>query len=639
MASPSTLKTEALVRFLASKGESGQLVLQTGLTMPLVERRLYYRDAAAHFHRLRSEAHAYRWLPVDIRTFVESSYFLNQRNVIYPKVMEHLKELNSGKYVEAVLTGSIGTGKTTVALFTTAYQLYWLSCYHDPHQIFGLDPSSEILLVFQSMSKALAKGLDFERFHALVSQCRYFAEKYPFNRELKSELKFSRRVTVKPLSGSTNAAIGQNVIGGLIDEMNFMQVVEKSKLAADGGIFDQAVELYNAIVRRRKSRFMKKGRLPGMLCLVSSKRYPGEFTDRKIQEAQSELKTTGKTSIYVYDPKLWEIKPEGTYSGEWFKLFLGDIARKPRILKDSDEVPAEDRHLVMAIPIEYKSEFERDILSAIRDIAGVATFALNPFIVNTDLVAKCFGKRPSILSLTDCDFATQRPKIHLDRIEKKEEPRFAHVDLSLTGDSTGVCVGWVPEFKRVARGERGFEMLPCINIDLILEVRPPRAGEIEFENIRVLFYKLREAGINLKWVSFDTYQSRDSIQLLRSKGFVCDLQSIDVEAIPYEVTKTAFYDQRISAPQHERALMEMIRLERDPINGRIDHPPHGSKDCADAVAGVVYGLTMRRDIWLRHRIPLAEVPQSLRPKAGPLQPSARSPALTHPVEMGLDRTV
>jgi hypothetical protein len=43
--------------------------------------------------------------------------------VLYPAVMEELRELNSGKYVEAVLTGAIGTGKSTIALFTTAYQL------------------------------------------------------------------------------------------------------------------------------------------------------------------------------------------------------------------------------------------------------------------------------------------------------------------------------------------------------------------------------------------------------------------------------------------------------------------------------------------------------------------------------------
>jgi hypothetical protein len=36
--------------------------------------------------------------------------------------------------------------------------------------------------------------------------------------------------------------------------------------------------------------------------------------------------------------------------------------------------------------------------------------------------------------------------------------------------------------------------------------------------------------------------------------------------------------------------------------GKVDHPPHGSKDIADALAGVVYGLTMRRDVWNSHNV-------------------------------------
>jgi len=47
-------------------------------------------------------------LPVDVQTFVESPYFLNRRGILYPAVMEELRELNSGKYVEAVLTGAFG---------------------------------------------------------------------------------------------------------------------------------------------------------------------------------------------------------------------------------------------------------------------------------------------------------------------------------------------------------------------------------------------------------------------------------------------------------------------------------------------------------------------------------------------------
>ena len=102
--------------------------------------------------------------------------------------------------------------------------------------------------------------------------------------------------------------------------------------------------------------------------------------------------------------------------------------------------------------------------------------------------------------------------------------------------------------------------------------------------------------MNLKWISFDTYQSADSIQILRQKGFITGPHSMDRTSLPYDVTKTAFYDGRVKAPKHDKALSEIVRLERDSQSGKIDHPPNFSKDCADAVAGVVYGLTYRREL-------------------------------------------
>jgi len=176
----------------------------------------------------------------------------------------------------------------------------------------------------------------------------------------------------------------------------------------------------------------------------------------------------------------------------------------------------------------------------------------------------------------------------------------------LTSDSAGVAIGWVEGFTEVPRSDNTFELMPVINFDAILEVKPPRGGEIEFENIRTLFYKLREAGMNLKWISFDSFQSADSVQILRQKGFVTGVYSMDKPSLPYDITKTAFYDGRIKAPLHDKALSEIVRLERDPQTGLIDHPVHYSKDCADAVAGVVFGLTYRRAIWVRHKAPMRD---------------------------------
>ena len=110
--------------------------------------------------------------------------------------------------------------------------------------------------------------------------------------------------------------------------------------------------------------------------------------------------------------------------------------------------------------------------------------------------------------------------------------------------------------------------------------------------------------MNLKWISFDTYQSVDSIQILRQEGFTTGTSSMDKTSLAYDVTKTAFYDGRIKAPRHEKALSEIVRLERDPQSGLIDHPPKLQKGLRRCDRRRLYGLTYRRATWARHGVPI-----------------------------------
>ena len=50
-----------------------------------------------------------------------------------------------------LLEGVPGVAKTTLAIYSQAYQLYVLSCLRAAHRMFDLDPSSEILIVFISL--------------------------------------------------------------------------------------------------------------------------------------------------------------------------------------------------------------------------------------------------------------------------------------------------------------------------------------------------------------------------------------------------------------------------------------------------------------------------------------------------------
>lgn len=624
MSAPS-MDADLAYHIIGKARQTGPVILRHATTLPDADRAQFLIRAAQHILSHRESAAAYARLPVDIQTFIESREFLASGEAIYPAVMDVLREINSGHYNEAVLTGAIGTGKTTIALLTTAYQIHVLSCLHDPHAFFGLDPASEIVFAIQSLTGQVARDVAYRRLRNMVDRSPYFQRHFPCKANLKSELLFPCNVVVRPLSSRPTAAIGSNIIGGILDEVNYMEVVEESTRTPDGAVYDQARAMYDAISRRRKSRFMEAGgKLPGVLCLVSSKRYPGEFTDQKQMEARREIDEHGRTSIYVYDRRLWEIKPAGTYGEARFKLFLGDNTRKPCILEPDAVIAEEDKRLVLEVPEEFRSDFQRDMLSAIRDIAGSATFAIHPFVLNTEAVASAFGRRDSILTVSSTDFKAARPAIHPGRIVKPDEPRFAHVDLGLSSDSAAVAVGWVPGFAKVERGDKTFQLMPRIAFDLILEVKPPKGDEIQFEDIRKLFFKLKELGVNLRWITYDSFQSTDSVQLLRQKGFTTGVVSIDKTSVPYEVMKTAFYDGRVEAPEHEKALEEIIRLERDPRTGLIDHAPKFSKDCADAMAGVVYGLTYRRAIWAHHNVPIVGAIENAILKSEKTQTSSKS---------------
>lgn len=613
---------------LATFGEvEGQTLLDACLAIedPL-ERAAVFRDILADLEAVADGAaepqalatrDAYRERPVGVREFMCSPYYMNKAEEIYPKVLDELGEMNSGKYVEVVLTGGIGSGKTTSALYTNAYQLYLLSCLLEPHKLFGLDRSSEILLVFQSITATLAKGVDYRRFRDMVDMSPYFRHTFPFDKNIEARLVFPHRIEVVPLSGSDTAAIGQNVMGGLIDELNYMAIVEKSRHSADKGTYDQAIAVYNSISRRRKSRFMKQGKLPGILCLVSSKKYPGQFTDIKELESIEEKRKTGKTSIYIYDKRIWEIAPEGKFSGNWFRMFIGDESRKPRILEENehefdDQVGVDSRPLVMLIPEEYRSEFERDPMGSLRDIAGVSTLALFPFFQSREDVAKIFDQHLSILDAEETDFHTRPLKILPSRIFKPQLPRWIHIDLSKTLDATGITMGCVPGFAAINRGNDDFETMPQIRIDFQLRVKAPPGGEILYYKIRSLIYALRDRGVNVKWVSLDSFQSVDMQQILRQNGFVTGDLSMDKTTMPYEVLKTACYDGRVSAPLHKVCEKELIGLEMNPKVLKVDHPPTGSKDVADSLAGVTYGLTMRREIWSEFDVPVVRMPGSLK---------------------------
>lgn len=538
--------------------------------------------------------------PVDAEEFFLNPYYLGLKDSIYPEVLESALELNNGTYTTGALVGSLGSAKSYLAIISQAYVLYQLSCLKSPQALYNLAPISEIQIIFQSIKTDLARKLNYDRFRPLIESSPYFRKHFPHDRNKISTMDFPNRVQVLPVGSSGTSVIGQAVISGNIEEANFGELTENSKKAM-GGTYDQGRVLYETLASRRKSRFMQNGNLAGLVLVVSSRNYAGQLTDEIEKEAEVD------DTIFVYDKTAYDIQPQ-KFSKERFPVYTGDENSNPRIITP-EEAGEYDEALIRWVPEDYRRDFEKNIHGALRDVTGVSTAAKSPYFSDAEAVSEAFNsEHESIFETPDVEFITEPPVILTDVAESlNSEPlRAIHIDLATTGDSAGIAIAHIEEFTPIDTGD-GLEYFPHFVLDGTMQVKPPAKGEIDFARIRRIVYAVSEY-MNVKWVSFDSFQSVDMIQQLRRKGFVAGKRSVDTSMWPWDVLKRAFLLRQITAPEHDFLKMELLQLEYDPKRKKVDHNVTGSKDCADAVAGACFQLYTRRELWVRAGIPNYHIP-------------------------------
>jgi hypothetical protein len=543
--------------------------------------------------------------PVDMKTFVMDPYYLgNTCDNLYPAWLEDLTDLFSGGYREAIFTGAIGTGKTFAASIGICRILYILSCMKDPHRSFGIAANSNISIVALSVNEVLATKVAYENVATKIEASPYFQENFPFEKT-KKELRFPRHIWVAARASNDGSVLGLNVIGGLLDEVNFMPRASKGQ-DPRFNLMDRAEVLYNAMLRRMKSRFERKGKLPGTLFVISSKQTHDDFTAKRILSSRSD------SSVFVRDYSLWDAKPEAYAAGEWFHVVVGNEQAPSRIVPedtDIEEVAAvlPEDCVIIDVPVDFRSDFETDLEGAIRDLAGVATVTVSPYIQRRTKIIDAIRKdlvHPFSVESYD---PSQPGYFHwhrMVRINPQEgvsrpivspyAPRHIHIDPSSTGDATGFAMGHVAGWKEIVRrdddGNQYPERAPEIVMDVLLQIVPPAGGEIILGDVRKLVYQLSKHGYMITCVSIDSWNSVEAIQKLSQRGFNAMQLSVDRTLGPYDMLKSALYEDRLFYYDYPPLLQELRELEHDRHKRKIDHPLRGSKDVADAVAGVVWTL-------------------------------------------------
>ena len=542
----------------------------------------------------------YEEIPVSIDTFICDEKYLggvyDGGNSVYPFWRDYLHRVfhcNPDNAFEQCISGAIGIGKSTVAAIALMYLMYRTLCLKDPRKFYGLTGNAPIVFVVLNLTLELAYSGLYSLIVESIRNSPWFMERVDIRGKYSYTISFPKGVEFMAGSSTTHT-IGKNVLGAILDEINFSSAPRGSKKSV--------LSMYRNIRRRLESRFMREGSIPGLLMMISSKNDENDFLETYISSIRHQKST------WVVDEPIWNVKPPSTYTGETFPVAVGDKSRESKLLS-SDETREEYESLgyrIIDVPIEYHNAFVQDLTDALKDIAGISSYSSNKLIPHTKMVYECFDTdlpRPFLVDEIILEDDEEEIWDYLGdlRLLKKDLhlPRFAHIDIGLTGDRLGLAVTYSPEGVLVERYTHTGAIDSLVErryvVDFSIGLKAPKNGEIKLYKVRN-FLRWLHTHIGFKFVSitFDGFQSADSIQLLKASKYPAGTLSVDRTSVPYVTLKSSITEHRVLAPKNKILIKELSELEYNRSTDKVDHPildaegNPGSKDISDAVCGSLY---------------------------------------------------
>jgi len=193
-----------------------------------------------------------------------------------------------------------------------------------------------------------------------------------------------------------------------------------------------------------------------------------------------------------------------------------------------------------------------------------------------NLPRKRVSRFPSYLRINLIDSSKQSIR-DLDVAQNDGYRRYIHIDLSLKKDAVGMSMCHIPKYVEVMytnakTNVRGPVMLPYIKFDFTARFKAKNNGEIDLSQIREILIDLRDKyNYEIALITFDRYQSADSVQILRNLGFVVGHLSIDRTAYVIKVNyDRADFIEKITTDKNYAAPHEMFKLAI--ADGRIELP-------------------------------------------------------------------
>lgn len=589
------------------------LVQSLGGTATYIRRASQYKDKHDIIKKCLDHYRIKIRLPEEIIPFKLDRKLIPYKNTahIQPyRYITRIEKLDKKEECQCIMVGSeehlyitnnfIVTHNTEIAVLIAAYLLHRVLCLKDPVAHFQLKPTEKLVFAFMNIKLDLAKEIGIAKFQNTIQSSPWFLERGTLEGRTKKiwvPKKFNGQEAIDIKIGSqADDLIGLPIYFCFFDEVSFQKNkdVEKQKQKANDAV--------DTAIGGMKTRFVFKGKNPTLLCLASSKRSDKSFLEEHMRK---KLKSE-KDNVYISDGSVWEVKPKGTYSEETFRIGLGNKFLQSVVIPD--EEPSEPYiakgYKIIEAPIDFKADFIDDIDRALCDFAGISSSSITKYIngasvnqIITDRIKNPFSRE--ILEIGDGpeDDTQYYNFFDINKIDPqlRSKPLFVHLDMSYTGDMTGIA-GVFIRGKKHSLGELDQAKDLFYSLAFSVNIKAPKGRHISFEKNRNFIYWLKEKGFNIKGITSDTFQSYDTGEALRAKGYPYSVLSVDrVDTnrvcIPYQYLRSTIYEKRLEIYEDKLLISELIDLERNMDTGKIDHPDGGLKDIADATCGAIYNAS------------------------------------------------
>lgn len=485
-------------------------------------------------------------------------------------------------------------GKDFVVQIGFAYIAHQLLCLKSPQAYFGVPNNTYIHMMNVALSSTQAREIFFTPMKDLFTESEWFSTKFKNDTppaEKLGVIELKHKIVLVSGHSEADNLEGKNLIAAVADEIAGFPTIADA--ASTGRALTKTAE---GIVRMLKSS--AQTRFPGIYKVVqiSFARRFGDAIMLALKEAKEDEEEYGEESTYFSSGPYatWEVNPRFRNNFEFISIPQSTqlVPKSPDIIKDYKKDPVFARGY-------YECRPEK---------------SANPYFKDKDAIKNAFSRK------LDRDPLEIEYFYGIARDEGDRYPswqvRFSthdlfpidgacysiHFDMAKSGDVAGVSMSHVKEYQEVItptfENSTNEERRPVVTIDFATAFTHDMSAvdeegnsiprEIQMRWARKLVLWLTDRGFNILSVSFDGWQSLDSLQTLEAKGYNTSKISTDTSNAVWQTIKDVMYDGRLLGYHNDRVIAEFESLTKL-SNGKVDHPADFGKDIADAIACSVAG--------------------------------------------------